>query len=432
MKKTGTYALILFVLFLYIVGGNAVTINLTGKISVKISEIASIFLGLALIKQFLNSKFNGSIYWILAWGLFALALILINVAIYQFEMNDIIEAFLYLFRFVYVLLTAFVSARYVAEADLKTDVLKFINVCYIIVCIIGFFQLIFFPVAMDWYAVFYKIGISWSEPDPHVGRLVSTYFDPNYLGSCLLLGIAADVYLLKRSVRNGDFRADGFKYIVCLIIYFVTLLLTQSRSGILGFLLFIFIYALFNTNFKKIRFKGVIGICAIVLIGAYFVFYSDITVFVRIRNAFSDPSAMARFQSWEKGLSTLKNMNFLGLGYNLLGAYNRLVYGDTHIQTSYGNDSSILLVLITGGILGFILFAAHIIALFGHKNVGRELRCVILSALVICNFNNLLFFVVWVFPFYFMAYLFIYSPKEETAKKLPLPENKKMCRENVT
>ena len=409
MKKT--YAAIVAVLFLYIVGGNAVTFNIAGKISIKISEIASIILGLMLLKYFLNTKLDGSMCWILAWGILSAVLILVNTVAYKFGTDDLLEAFLYLFRFIYGVLIACVSARYVAEWGKRTEIIKIINFCYIIVCFIGFFQLIFYPVAQDWYEEFYRFGVHWAEPDPHINRLISTYFDPNYLGSCLLLGVAADLYLLRSFRKKGVSVTGGcWKYIVCFFIYAITLLLTQSRSGILGLIILIFVYALMSVDFKNIKLHGVIIAGVTLVAGVYLVFFSGITVFVRIRGALQDTSALARFSSWGKGFEALKDTGFLGVGYNLFGAFNRMMYGNDHIQTSYGNDSSILLILITSGIMGFIIFAAHLISIWRNKQTLKEMKCVILLSLVICNFNNLLFFSVWVYPFYFMIYLFLERP----------------------
>lgn len=399
------YYSILIELFFIIVGGNALSVTVSG-ITVRLSEIFALWVGLCLLVSGYRQKTERSVKLILLWGLLSFFLIFLNVLIYGFSLGHIVEALLYLFRFVYFLFIAYMAARYVCGRGRLTQALKFVNLCYIAVCLIGYFQLFFYPSALEWYAVFEKIGVHFSG-DPHVGRLVSTDFDPNYLSSCLLVGITVNFYLLRQECRRFAVNRYAVKRILIFFFYVLTILLTKSRSGILGLAVLLAYLYISSIDFRRVRIRDLVTVTAVVLVGGYLIFFSDIYVFQRIRSVLQDPSALSRFSSWGHALKVFWETGFIGLGYNLYPAYQDVFYAVVENNARGGVDSSLLMVLITTGLVGFILFAAHIVAVWKQKNARRYVRALILAALIICNFNNLLFYSIWVFPFYFAVYLIL-------------------------
>ncbi len=392
--------LVYIFLFVLILAGNVSNFQVFGRIAIKLSDVLALILGLVFLKSFWKEKIDFSVGIMLIWSILSLALILMNVIIYQFDFEDVLTAVLYLFRFIFMMWLANVVARYMRSKGLGLFTLKYINVLYLLVCGFGFIQLIFFPVAYDFYRLLWTMGVFFPNADPHINRLFSTYLDPNYLAACLLIGVCVDLYLL--SLERDKKRQ--IKYWLFLAVYTLTIFLTRSRSGLLGLVIILFLDLLLSIDRKNMKIWVVVAAAgALAVLTGLFVF-SDITVFVRIRTMFTDASAGARLSSWAKGLETFWD-NFLGLGYNLFGSYNKKIYGSEAISVLYGNDSSLILTLITTGIPGLALFFVHIFRFVVKKNVPKAMISLIFAALVICNFNNLLYYGLWVFPFYFIMYL---------------------------
>lgn len=407
--------MILVVLALYIVGANVVLYNLSGKISVRLSEIASIILLIFLMKELFAARFDRSIVSILLWGAWSLFLIFVNTAfIYHFRANEVLEGLLFLFRFLFCVILAYLSARFLKQNGLKMRTLKWVNLFYLLVCAIGIVQLIAFPVAQDWYNFCTRFHTYW-EGDPHVNRVISTYFDPNYMSSCLTVGFTVNLYLLKKNFSKQHIGEIVGRLLIA-VFYFVTVLLSKSRSGFAGFLIIAFLFVALSINYRRYAVEALIGFAIALVAGVALFLFSDIEVIVRIRTIFSDQSAYARVLSWETGFHVVLDTSFLGVGYNLYGAYGRVTGTLSSIKTGYGNDSSLLLILATTGLPGFILFIVHMLSLLrgGDK---KEKICLFVAILLICNFNNLLFYSPWVFPFYTVVYLFSDVAVRESARK---------------
>ena len=272
-----------------------------------------------------------------------------------------------------------------------------------IVCLIGFFQLVFFPVAFDFYDVFYKLGFYIANPDPHINRLISTYLDPNYLSACLVIPFA----IAFNQWKNGE----KIK-LVYVIIYAFTVVLTVSRSGVLGICLVIMISMLkWRYTSKDIVFDMII-ILAVVAI-TIFMFSNNIRVIDRILNSSSDDSTYSRITSWHENVEIIKDNWLFGLGYNMIGAYRLNVMGSSiSISTGYGSYSSLLLILTCSGIVG-VIYCAYALGkilsdklYFKFKNEKTILIQILLTTLVITNFNNVLFYVLWILPMAFLINIY--------------------------
>ncbi|MCI8344188.1 MAG: O-antigen ligase family protein [Clostridia bacterium] len=405
--------LIYVCIFLFIVGGNALSFNLHG-ISIRYGELFSIILFVCLLPYVFRQKLV-RIDPIFIWFLLSVILNLVSYFAYGFSFRQILMGYIYLFRYAVLILLAFILSKYLSVTKQLVPILKHVNVCYLAVCIIGFIQIILFPSALKWYSLFEKIGVYWVG-DPHINRLVSTDFDPNYLSCCLLIGVIINLYFIKSKKKNQFARTSIYTNYICLSIYLLAILLTKSRSGILGLGIVVILYFLFTIDRKKITKSDILICFAFVFIGGYFVVFSDIQVFVRIREVFNDASAGARFISWQKSIEIIKDTNFLGIGYNMYGAYNEMFYGALNSSnTVAGVDSSLFLVLITTGLVGFITFIAHYARMYQSVN-NAAFRCLLIASIIVCNFNNLLFYSLWILPFYLVGYL-IYECEREQVKK---------------
>ena len=105
-------------------------------------------------------------------------------------------------------------------------------------------------------------------------------------------------------------------------------------------------------------------------------------------------------------MDIIKDNSLIGVGYNLIGTYSDVNLDIKRGESvKYGSDSSLLLIMMTTGIIGFIYFA--IITLkYIIKNIRLRKKdivylispIILISALICCNFNNVLFYTLWMFP----------------------------------
>ena len=202
---------------------------------------------------------------------------------------------------------------------------------------LGFFQLSIIPDI----GFFSRFG--W---DPHVGRLVSTFLDPNYLGGFFALFLALVVAPTVQESKKLPW------FLIGLIL--LATILTFSRSGYLAVGLVALIFGL--------RFSW-----KVVLISLICIIPLALTVprvRERVAGGFSiDKTAQDRITSWQNALLIGDQYWVAGVGYNTYEraqeVFGILVPGSTS-RANAGSDSSLLNVLATTGVVGTALFLAAI------------------------------------------------------------------------
>ncbi len=379
------------VLVLYIIAGNCLTFNLGDRFPVKLAELAS----LPLLLYFFVRKIElfGYRKYILGWLAIGTMGALFGMVLFNFTIQQVAYGLMYGIRILHLLLITCVISKVLSDNGI--DLIRVILHCYSMVCFIGFFQLIVFPIAFDWYSVFNQIGAYWPNPDPHQGRMLSTYLDPNFLASCLC--IPASISLFKW--RNDS----NSRYVLYFALFAIAIVMTNSRSGFLGLAVVVFYFSITSLRgktFLKSIFMVGCALCALCALCAF-----EAEVLSRIMSISSDASAGARFVSWDFSLKAFSSNPLLGVGFNLIGAFRENVFqGIVTDSAGYGVDSSLLLILVCTGLTGFV-YAIYVLLkdvfgmtnAFGDKTILRALMAVGLSALIICNFNNLLFYPLWLF-----------------------------------
>ncbi|MCS4569968.1 O-antigen ligase family protein [Clostridium perfringens] len=191
-----------------------------------------------------------------------------------------------------------------------------------------------------------------------------------------------------------------------------TLIGTVSRSGLIGLAISLGItltFSMIGVNTKKeIVFNKIILLLFIILIIIIpMVIYFNLDssrVLQRIIGFRDDPSAIARFLSWQESFSIIKENKIIGIGYNMLGFYT----GNLKTMTSFGVDASLLLIAITTGVIGLILYLFYYIKklyiliryMKKDKYIFSSLIGIIIASIVMSMFNNLLFYPLWIIPFF--------------------------------
>lgn len=248
--------------------------------------------------------------------------------------------------------------------------------------ILGLLQLVFLP------DLRFLAAEGW---DPHYFRTASTFLDPNFLGTFLSLTLLSLlVIFLKKS-------AVGSKPLITVfIIIYVALLTTFSRSSYLVFGVSFLLTSILKRSIKLLLLTTVLS--AGLLIG-----FKIYTIVVSTpRHIDRTQSATFRLSSWQDGIMMFQKSPILGVGFNNyrygLEQYN---LADKNFIQSHGastNDSSLLYVLSTTGVLGFLAYLFPLASLIysGWKKVSTAEGIILISAtaalIASSFFNNTLFY----------------------------------------
>lgn len=212
----------------------------------------------------------------------------------------------------------------------------------VITALLGFVQLKLFP------DFTFMVPQGW---DPHVGRLLSTWFDPNFLsGYFVLLTSITFAIGLSRGWRTGK------AWWIATGLMAVATLLTYSRSGYVGFVFGLGVVALFRS--RVLLYVGSIVLVATIL----FVPRVQERV-IGIRTI--DETAQLRLVSYRNAATVIGDHPIFGIGYNLY-KYVQVRYGflqDTQEHSASGSDSSLLTVWVTTGFVGLVAYLWLLVAL---------------------------------------------------------------------
>ncbi len=265
-------------------------------------------------------------------GVFVLSL-LAAVLREESTSRELSVAVLYILRWVEYLMVFFIARTVVRSGSLRRW-LKVFGLLVLALAALGFLQVIFFP---D-FSSFVPQG--W---DPHVGRLLSTWYDPNFLAGFFAFAILVFAALL------GDKTPDRRLALVVVGIGLLALVLTFSRSGYAGFVIGFGVLALLRT-----RHFIAIGALAVLLV---FLFVPRVQErVIGIRSV--DETAQLRIKSWENALTVVRDYPWLGVGYNTY-RYVQVRYGfldDPAEHAAGGSDSSFLTLGVTTGVIGMVAY----------------------------------------------------------------------------
>ncbi|MDD4938378.1 MAG: O-antigen ligase family protein [Candidatus Shapirobacteria bacterium] len=317
---------ILFFTFFAFFIGQIFRINLL-KTSFPLIDIAIILLFLINIFNHLKNKDlkikNKFFLYFLCFAWVFLFFNLIRYQIYSF--NPIF----YLIRFS-CLLSFFI---FPLKIDLKLK--NSFNLFIIANIIFGFIQYFFWP------NFTYFDALNW---DPHLYRLVSTFFDPTFTGLIYLL------FLIKL------FLDKKFPYRkLLLILTYIAMALTYSRSTYLAFLFsFLFIS-------KKLKNIKIFLISLIIILGTIFILPRQPGEGTKLERT---SSIKAKIENYQEVLKTFTQAPVIGSGYNTLPFIKKINNPNSHANSGF--DGSLTTILVTTGIIGTTLF------LLGSKNLYQK------------------------------------------------------------
>ncbi|MFZ5649813.1 MAG: O-antigen ligase family protein [Bacillota bacterium] len=338
----------------------------------------------------------------LLWIFIGVISLVVNSIFLKLNLKEFLYAMSYSMRYLSFIIISILLINLKPTLKYKQKSLNIFIYTSFILSVIGLIQYFTFSNLTDLWSVLISKGIYIPNPDPHVNRIVSTFLDPNFYASFIVMPIflALDKFVNCRSIRNA----------LILLTVSISFLLTFSRSGILciiiSFISIITIISIKKRNNGK-NIKIFIGLF-ILLIMLYLldIFLFNNYIFNRITQRFSfastgglDPSAEARIFSWERGIEVFLNHPFMGVGYNNYGNYVKYNYQFYGESTLFGNDSSLMLILSTTGIIGSLIFLiGYILMIKEHFNMymkKNKLKSLLFAGYLIglfvsSFFNNLL------------------------------------------
>jgi O-antigen ligase len=316
---------------------------------------------------------------------FAIAALSLVVGATELNAAELQFALLYLIRFATLGSFFFLAQDSVKK---KSKVVNWLLLAGGILALVGFYL---FKTIPD----FSEAGLADLGWDPHIGRLTSTWLDPNFIagGFAFLLALLGGKILHTREFLKQS-------WLVFLAgIMLAALLLTYSRSGLvaLGFsglvlglvgnrklLIALIIVGIIGMGVSQ-RLSERIGELA-----------QSVTSLTGESQQVLDPTAQLRVSSWQEGLRIWKANPLLGVGYGTYKFHQTFASETSHAAS--GSDASLLNVAATTGILGFtafLIFLGNLLLLAWQKRktaLGIGFLSAVCGLLIHSIFVNSLFF----------------------------------------
>ncbi len=273
-----------------------------------------------------------------------LALLSLIINVTNYTQNQLLISSLYLLRWILYSSVYFVF-RDIGKAKSK-KIQNLITLSGIVVLIVGFVQYFFYPSLRGLYY------LGWDE---HLSRLFSSFLDPNFAGIILVL-----FFVFVFAFKDVLFKKKKNVSLVVLGIIFIAIILTYSRGAILMFIACVLFYSVVKKEWKTI--VGAIAVLVLVFLILSPGFYLENTNLLRsVSTKERVGTAIKAIQIFEK--------NPFGVGFDTY-RYAREKYGEKDVSiagpshSGAGVDNSLIFVLVTTGIFGFISYCYLLYKMF--------------------------------------------------------------------
>jgi hypothetical protein len=200
------------------------------------------------------------------------------------------------------------------------------------VALFGWFQYFFYPDLRALYA--------WGWDD-HLFRLAGTFLDPTFTGIILAFGFILSI---------SSFLFNKKKKLLFLALFFlISVAFTYARAVYLGLLAGSLLVFILKKNLKLVAFTFIIFFAVVLTLPR------PSGEGVKLERSYS---VYARLTNYQETLAIIGKSPVFGVGYNNLCLARQKYLGDYNplSHSCSGSDSSLLLVLATTGIVGFLAF----------------------------------------------------------------------------
>lgn len=240
--------------------------------------------------------------------------------------------------------------------------ISFLNIILIANVIFGLIQYFLWP---DFTAF---SAFNW---DPHLYRLVSTFFDPTFTGLIYL------IFLIK-TYLNQCAKPSRMNLILIILTY-IALALTYSRSTYLALVVVSFFYSLKIKQFKIFYFTLILILATILILPRN---PGEGTKLERTS------SIKAKIENYQEGIGVFTQSPFIGHGYDNLAYVRQIKIPQSH--SNAGFDSSLLTILCTTGLMGLFLFLLGLKNFYTKNNLLSQMA--LIAVLVHSLFANSLLY----------------------------------------
>lgn len=200
--------------------------------------------------------------------------------------------------------------------------------------------------------------------DPHLYRLVGTFFDPTFTGLIFLL------FMLKIYFHYSSSK-------LLIFLPYLGLALTYSRSSLLAFFI---VFSFISLKTKKL----------FLFLSTTLIIFLTIFLLPRMPGEGTKlertSSIKAKIVNYKEGLKLFSSSPIIGVGYNNLP----IIRNNINSHSNSGFDGSLLTIAITTGLIGLILFSKIIVSNFHSSSLYWQ--SIILAIFVHSLFANSLLY----------------------------------------
>ena len=330
--------------------GEIARIQFPNSITVGLFDISVVSLSFYILAKTRKSKFTLKIPIIL---FILISLFSLGINFRRYELDQFLIGSLYLLRWI-AYTGVYFSATSLSDKG-KKYTLRFMMLSGIFIVFFGYLQFLFYPSLRNLYY------LGWDE---HMHRMFSTFLDPNFAGVVFVL------FFVFFYVFKEKFISNRLLSSLILLLTFGAIILTYSRGAYLMFVVCALIYSILVRQWKVVA--GVVLVFTILFIILSPRFYIENTNLLRVA------SATQRLESSKQALAIF-NKNPLGVGFNTFryarekyGFKDLSLFGPSH--SGAGVDNSMVLILVTTGIPGFLVYVYLIYKIFriGSFNLKKN------------------------------------------------------------
>lgn len=266
------------------------------------------------------------------------------VDIFKFKIIENLIAFLYLSRLIMYFLYGNLL-NYWAKKNKFNRKLPFIILSLSLVMIFfSFIQYILYPDLRN---------LSYLGWDEHLYRMFGLFFDTSIAAAIYGLFF---LYFLNQNNINKKIK------VIFLFLFLTAIVLSFSRAAYLTIFLTLLVDLIFKKKAKLIFLF--LTVFLLILLFSPKPFGEG----VNLRRQFS---IISRVNDYRLALNIWRKHPFFGIGYNRIGFYKEKGQMIFPSHSSFSFSSSYLIILVTGGIIGFLLFLLALFKLFLIKESGR-------------------------------------------------------------
>ena len=369
-----------WILALAIISGQLIKLPIAGQGGATVLDLTIIlFCLLGLIKLKFKLK-KPSLFLKSAMVFIFIAILSLILTPLHLRPEEILISFFYTVRFAFYSLLCWIILSGAFPALKADNIQKILIFSGLTLAVSGLIQFFFLP------DLRFLTGLGW---DPHYFRTVSTFLDPNFAGAYFVLTLM--LFINSKSHLGGKTILTRRVFYIFFVILYVALLTTFSRSSYLMFLVSGTILAFLKKSTKL--FLITVILFSTLLVG----FQIYVQLVASPRNINREQSASFRFNTWEQGAILFQKFPIFGVGFNTYRyAIKQFNLGDEQFLKSHGassNDSSLLFVASTTGIVGLISYLIFLISLFKYSYPKNLVLGSAIGGLLIHSiFSNSLFY----------------------------------------